>query len=312
MFTAEQKNWICDRYLLAATSKKEIIYNFVIDKKRGRYFMYSPKEVSKNLVGIGRIKGNTSIDRLFLLGIMSGIFIACAAVGFNTASCMIENPGVAKLVGAMIFPVGLVMTLVAGSELFTGNTLMVVALYEGETTILKLLKNWIVVYAGNFLGSILVALLIVNSGQLNLFSGALALSTIKVAAAKSSLVFGKAFLLGIGCNFLVCIAVWINFAATDVAGKVIGLYMPIMLFVLAGFEHCVANMYFIPAGLIALTNPDYAAASVDVKNIANLTWSNFFMNNLIPVTLGNIVGGSIMVGTMYWLIYLRGEKKAEQ
>lgn len=272
--------------------------------------MNAPNEVAANYVGIGKKKTLTPISKLLVLGIFAGMFIAMAAVGANTASCMIPNAGVAKLVGAMIFPVGLAMVLIAGSELFTGNTLIIIPVLEKQATVGGMLKNWVAVYIGNFIGSLFVAFLVNSCNQLGLFSNALAATTIKTALAKSSLNFGNAFILGILCNFLVCIAVWISFAAKDVAGKFLGLYMPIMLFVLAGFEHSVANMYYVPAGLIAAKNPAYLATAIEKGiDVTNLTWGNFFMNNLIPVTLGNIVGGSLIVGLGYWFAFLKDAKK---
>ena len=270
--------------------------------------MFSPAEVAKNVIGIGKGKANNTVGKLFLLAILAGMFIALAAVGANTASSTIENASAGKLIGACIFPVGLGMVLLAGSELFTGNSLIIVSVLEKEATVGNMLKNWVTVYIGNFVGSMIIAILINVSGQLGLFGGAVAVTTIKVATAKASLSFGKAIALGILCNFLVCIAVWISFAAKTVACKMIGLYMPIMLFVLAGFEHSVANMYYVPAGLLALGTHGAAAADAGV-NIANLTWGNFFINNLIPVTIGNLIGGVILVGCMYWAIYLRGADK---
>lgn len=274
--------------------------------------MFSPKEVAQNVIGIGKMKATNAPAKLFLLGILAGMFIALAAVGANTASSVIENASAAKLVGACIFPVGLAMVLLAGSELFTGNNLIIVAVLEKEVTVGQMLKNWLFVYVGNFVGSMLVAVLINASGQLDLFGGALAVTTMKVAATKASLNFGKALVLGILCNFLVCIAVWISFAAKTVVCKMAGIFMPIMLFVLAGFEHSVANMYYVPSGLLALGN--YADAAAGIANIGNLTWGNFFVNNLIPVTIGNIIGGVVLVGMMYWAIYLKkspAEKSAK-
>ena len=213
----------------------------------------------------------------------------------------------------MVFPAGLTMVLLAGSELFTGNCLMVIPLIEKEIRLTSLLRNWIIVYIGNFIGSAIVAVLIYYGGQLDLFDGALAVNTIKVAAGKCSLTFTKAFCLGILCNFLVCIAVWISFAAKTVSGKIIGLFLPIMLFILCGFEHSVANMYYGTAGLLANADPAYHAAAADtVSSIGNLTAGNFLIGNLLPVTLGNIVGGSIMVGCVYWFAYLQKSGAEEE
>lgn len=269
--------------------------------------MYTPAEVASNVIGIGRNKASLKIYQMLMLGFLAGMFIALAAVGCNTISCSIQTASVAKFVGAAIFPVGLAMVLLAGSELFTGNCLMIISVLEKKVRLYEMLKNWLFVYIGNFCGSIFVAALVYFGGQFDLFGGALAVSTIKVAAAKASLSFGKAIILGILCNFLVCIAVWISFAAKTVGAKFAGLFMPIMLFVGCGFEHSVANMYYVPAGLFAVSNPDYVAAAAEtVTNIGNLTWGNFFLHNLIPVTIGNIIGGMVLVGMMYWGIYLKG------
>lgn len=274
--------------------------------------MFTPAEVANNVIGIGKAKAGNKPYKLFLLGILAGMFIALAAVGANTASCTIANASVGKLVGACIFPVGLLMVLVAGSELFTGNNLIIVSVLTGDVKWGAMLKNWVIVYLGNFVGSMLVALLVVYAGQFNLFGGALAVTTISVATGKASLAFGPAILKGILCNFLVCIAVWISFAAKSVGGKLAGIYLPIMLFVLAGFEHSVANMYYVPAGLLAKMNPTALAAATDAGiAVDQLTWGNFFINNLIPVTIGNIIGGAVLVGVMYWAIYLADAKKEE-
>ena len=271
--------------------------------------MFTPAEVAANVITIGRNKASLKVYQMLLLGFLAGMFIALAAVGSNTISCSIETPSIAKFAGAAVFPVGLAMVLLAGSELFTGNCLMIISVLEKKVRVLEMLKNWLFVYIGNFIGSIFVALLVYYGGQLDLFGGALAVSTIKAAATKASLDISKAVILGILCNFLVCIAVWISFAAKTVGGKLAGLFMPIMLFVGCGYEHSVANMYYVPAGLIALNNPDYAAAAAEtVTTIANLTLGNFLIHNLIPVTIGNIIGGMILVGMIYWGVYLKNKK----
>ncbi|MDO4581734.1 MAG: formate/nitrite transporter family protein [Bacillota bacterium] len=274
--------------------------------------MNSPKEVAANYVGVGKGKVALPVSKMLVLSILAGMFIACAAVGANTASCTIASASASKLIGALVFPCGLAMVLVAGSELFTGNTLLVIPLAQKEITVGGMLNNWLWVYIGNFIGSMIVVGIACFGTQWNLFGGALAVTTIKVAATKVSYSFLAATCLGIGCNFLVCIAVWISFCAKTVVGKIVGLFMPIMLFVLSGFEHSVANMYYIPAGLVAAANPTYAAAAVEAGvNLDVLTWGSFFLNNLLPVTIGNIIGGSLLVGMFYWFAYLRGTAKPE-
>ena len=271
--------------------------------------MLSPKEVAERYVNIGRGKAALPVGRMLALGLLAGAFIAMAAVGANTALSTVENPSLGKLASACVFPGGLAMVLLAGSELFTGNCLLVIPLLQKEIGWGGMLRNWLFVYIGNLLGALLIVALAAAGGQWGLFSGQLAVTTIKVAAAKVGLSFPAAFCLGICCNFLVCIAVWISFAADSVGGKLAGLFFPIMLFVLAGFEHSVANMYYIPAGLAAAANPDFAARALEAGvDMSGLTWGAFFLRNLLPVTLGNIVGGSLLVGCVYWYCYLRGGK----
>ena len=268
--------------------------------------MYSPAEVAKNYVSIGKSKVNTPVSRMFVLAILAGAFIAIGGVAATTVAVSVEAPSIGKFLGACVFPGGLAMVLLAGSELFTGNCLLSIPLLEKEITVGGLLKNWIVVWLGNLAGGILVAAVCVFSSQASLFSNGLAVSMISTAAAKVSMPFTDALLKGIACNFLVCIAVWIAFAAKQVAGKILGLFFPIMMFVLCGFEHSVANMYYCAAGLFANMNPIYAQAAADAGvNTANLTWGAMFAANLLPVTIGNIIGGFFCVGCAYWFVYLR-------
>ena len=272
--------------------------------------LFTPAEVAKNYIATGKGKAAMPSSKLFLLGMMAGAFIALAGVGASTASALVGNASLAKLVSGLVFPGGLMMVLLAGSELFTGNCLMVISLLEREIRAGQMLRNWVVVYLGNLAGSLIVSAVCVYGGQAGLFSGALAVSELSTAVTKCSLSFGDAFLRGVGCNFLVCIAVWISFAAKDVAGKIAGLYFPILLFVVSGFEHSVANMYYISVGLLTKGNAVWAAAAEEAgMDLTALTWGNFFGGNLLPVTLGNIVGGCA-VGLVYWFCYLRntGEK----
>lgn len=268
--------------------------------------MKTPREVAAAYEGIGQTKTSLSIIKMLLLGMFAGIFIALAAVGANTGGSMIENPGVAKIVSSLIFPAGLTMVVLAGSELFTGNCLLVIPLLNKQITVSSMLRNWVFVYAGNFIGSIFIAYLMCLGQQYSLFDNAVAVCTIKTAVAKTSLAPLTAVILGIFCNFLVCIAVWIVTAASTATEKLAGLYLPIFLFVLCGFEHSIANMYYIPAGIFASMDPTYAAAAAaQGVDFSNLTWETFFLQNLLPVTVGNIIGGSILVGLMEWRIYCK-------
>lgn len=270
--------------------------------------MYSPKEIAGQAVGIGKAKTSNSAAKLLLLGIMAGMFIAFGAVAANTISATIPIASAAKAAGAAVFPVGLAMVLIAGSELFTGNCLIMTGVFNGDISPAAMIKNWICVYIGNFIGGLFIASMTSLAGNLGLFGNAVAVNTIGAAAAKCSLGFGEAICSGTLCNILVCIAVWMSFGAKSVGGKIAAMYLPVMTFVLAGFEHSVANMYFIPAGILAKTNPVYLAAAVEAgKNVDIVTWGNFLVSNLLPVTIGNIIGGAI-VALVYRTVYLKEEK----
>lgn len=270
--------------------------------------MNSPKEIAQNYIAIGAAKTKLPISKMLILGILAGMFIAIAGVASTVASATLTG-SVGKLLGAAVFPGGLAMVLIAGSELFTGNTIIILPVCCKQAKISGMLKNWLFVYLGNFIGSLLVAVLVVYGGTLGLFSNAAGGAAINTAVAKVTLAFDDALFRGILCNFLVCIAVWMSFAAKDVVGKIAGLFFPIMIFVLVGWEHSVANMYFISAGLLASGNEAYLAASSVASNIGALTWGSFIIKNLLPVTLGNIIGGSVMVGLGYWFLYIRDEMK---
>lgn len=267
--------------------------------------LYTPGEIAENYIGIGKKKAAMRADKMFLLAVMAGIYIAVAGCGASTAACTVGGSA-GKLVSACVFPAGLTLVLLAGSELFTGNCLLVIPLLSREITLRGMLRNWLIVYLGNFAGSVLVAWMVAYSHQLSLFEGQLAAAAVSTAVAKVSMPFLDAFLKGVLCNLLVCLAVWVSFAAKDAAGKVIALFYPILVFVVCGFEHSVANMFYCPAGLFAAGLPEYAKAITTDTSV--LTWGNFLFRNLLPVTLGNIVGGAVFVGGVYWWVYLRHPK----
>lgn len=262
--------------------------------------MYSPKEVAVNYLGTCETKTQLPLLRMFLLACLAGVFVALAGVASTAGAATIENPSVAKVVTGLIFPAGLSMVLIAGSELFTGNNLLIMGVLQRRITVGAMLRNWIVVYLGNFAGSVLIAALAYAGGVFSAFNGELAASVVSIANAKVSLSFGAAFIRGILCNFLVCIAVWMSNAAKTVPGKIMGLFLPIAAFVIAGFEHCVANMYYIPAGILQ--------SGTFGMVYENLTWGGFLLRNLLPVTLGNMVGGVVLVGVTAWYLYLAPER----
>ena len=267
----------------------------------------SPKEITENYINVGKGKCALPLGKMFILAILAGMFIAFAGLGATTAAVSVPLASVGKFLGACIFPAGLIMVVIAGSELFTGNCLLAIPLAEKEVTLGKVLRNLVVVYIGNFVGSMIVAAGAAYGHQMSLFGNAMAGSVISTAVAKCSMPFGDALIKGIFCNFLVCIAVWLGMAAKDSAGKVLGIFWPIMVFVLCGFEHSIANMYYIGAGLFAKTIPAYAdfAAQAGI-DMANLSWSSFFVANLLPVTIGNIIGGAA-VGLAYWYVYKKSK-----
>lgn len=262
--------------------------------------MNSPAKVAENYVNTGLGKMRLSIPKMLVLGFLAGMFIAFGALASQVSAVSIAAPSVGKLVGAILFSVGLMMVLCAGSELFTGNCLLIIPVLEKKGSVALMLRNWLFVYIGNFLGGLFVALM-ANYGHIySLFDSKLAASVVTIAAGKATLSFSDALIRGVLCNILVCIAVWISFAASEQAGKILGLMPPVILFVLCGFEHSVANMYFIPAGLLASGTYGIAADGLSV--------GSFLLGNLLPVTIGNIIGGCIIVGCGYWFCYLRKGK----
>lgn len=260
-------------------------------------------------------KGKTELPlvRMILLGIFAGMFIAGGASASSLAMHAISNVGLARLVAGAIFPVGLMMIVLVGGELFTGDCLMIMGCVHGQFSVSKMVKVLVVVYLSNLVGSLLFAGLVYASGQYNYTNGMLGAFTIKVALGKVNLSFGAAFASGILCNIFVCMAVLMATAARDISGKIWGIFFPILTFIVSGYEHCVANMYYIPAGIFAAANEAYVTSGVNnamfaAEQLAKLNWGSFVVNNLVPVTLGNIVGGMVFVGLPLYLIHAKALK----
>ena len=255
-----------------------------------------PNEILDATIAVGVTKASGSFKKLFMLGIMAGMFIALGGAGANMASyCFALQPetaGIAKFIAGLIFPAGLCMVVLAGAELFTGNNLMFAAVLDKKITVGAMIRNWVIVYVSNFVGSMIVVFIIVYGGQLATGGGLLEQVTISIAATKANIEFWPALLRGILCNVLVCVAVWMGTGADSTVGKIFAMFFPIWLFVTGGYEHCVANMYFVPAGILA-----------DGGVTEGLTWANFWINNMIPVTIGNILGGSVFTGAAYYFAY---------
>ncbi len=254
--------------------------------------MLAPARIAEKTIEVGQQKANLKWWKMILLGIFAGMFIALAATGATFG-----NIYGGKIAGACIFTAGLAMVVVAGSELFTGNNLMLMALFYGKIGLLKLLKNWCLVFLGNFLGALFIAALVTLSGAFNQASE----TVVATAVAKTSLPFFEAILRGVLCNILVCVAVWMAFSANTTQGKIAAVFLPVMLFVLCGFEHSVANMFYIPAGMLQGAFTGVAAPSI----------IDFLLHNLLPVTIGNIIGGAIIVGGGYYLAYCKSSRKTQ-
>lgn len=276
------------------------------DQEGPRVQIYTPVEYTTRYAESGEIKAQRPIWQMLTLGILAGFLIAMGAAVANTAIHGVDDGGIARLVAGLLFPFGLVIVILTGAELFTGNTLMAISYLDRRLTVSRILRNWFWVYIGNAGGAIAVAIGCAYFGQLDLGNGQLALYTMKVAAAKSSVEPLNGFVLGFFCNVLVTIAVLVGLSAKDVAGRAIGAYMPVAFFVIAGFEHSIANLFYVPAGLFAASRSDYAEiAATAGMDLSSLTWSNFLANNLIPVTIGNIVAG-VALGALFWAMHLYG------
>ena len=266
-----------------------------------------PQEMALRAEYIGARKVESPFLVTFVLSVMAGAFIALGAVFATTTStgaAGVLTYGVTKTLVGLVFCLGLVLVVVGGAELFTGNNLIVMAWAGRKVSSRALFQNWVIVYIGNFFGAMGVAILMLLSKQYTFANGAVGQTALNIANSKIQYDFGQAVVLGILCNILVCLAVWLTFSARTTIDKIIAVIFPIAAFVAAGFEHSIANMYFIPIGiLIKNFDPIYAASTgVDVSG---LTWSSFIISNLIPVTIGNIIGGSLFVAAVYWAIFLR-------
>lgn len=295
----------------------KVWYCIVVVKKLskdGINMINTPKELVVNKLNEAKSKSEFPIWKILVLGMMAGAFIAIGASSSNLAVHAVSNPGIAKLIAGCIFPVGLMMIVLIGGELFTGDCMVIFGCYDKRISVLSLIKILVLVFVSNMAGSLILAGLVYASGQFDMSAGVLGAYTIKVAVGKVSLPFGRALASGILCNIIVCIAVLFAGAAKDVTGKLFGCFFPIMAFVVGGYEHCVANMYYIPAGMMALTNDSYKQAAIDTygftaDQLAALSMKGFFINNLIPVTIGNMIGGMIFVALPLYIIHKRDLNK---
>jgi formate transporter len=266
-----------------------------------------PPEMARKAEQVGVAKTGADALTTFALAVLAGAFIGLGAMFATTVTAGGSSIpyGVGRLLGGVAFSLGLILVVVAGAELFTGNNLIVMAWAGRRVSTARLLRNWAIVYAGNFTGAIATAALVYASKQYEFGTGAVGSQALAIASAKSGLGFGQAVALGALCNALVCLAVWLCYSARTTADKILAIVPPITAFVAAGFEHSVANMYFLPFGLFVKSDAGFVAGAQPVAGLSHLTWGGFLAHNLVPVTIGNIVGGALMVGAVYWFVYLR-------
>lgn len=272
---------------------------------------YSVKEVIEQYIAGCRTKMGMSAWNLIGKAILAGMMIAMGAGISSVAAHTVSDVGLARLAAAVVFPVGLMMVILLGCELFTGDCLFALSVFDRKQTTGQYIKLLCLVYIGNFIGAALTALLISLSGQWDYSSGMLGAYTIKVALGKVNISFFTGIVSGVLCNILVCAAVLMAMCAKDIAGKLLACFFVIMLFVTGGFEHCVANMYYITAGFLAKANPVYAELAMETYGFSKeyldtLNVTNYFVSNLLPVTIGNIIGGTFCMGApVYYLNFTK-------
>jgi formate/nitrite transporter len=297
------------------TEEKKAIGRFEMIMKSWQFPVPSSEDKSPRTIAetvaqtVGVAKATSPWLTVFVLGILAGAYIGfggllSTTVTFDAASKW--GIGFSKILAGSTFSVGLMLVVIAGAELFTGNNLMVSSVMIREITLGTMSKRWAVVYLANFIGSIFLALLFYYSGLWKTGDGALGVAAVKIAYNKVALSFSEALWRGIGCNWLVCLAVWMALAARQIIGKIFAIFFPIMAFVAIGFEHSVANMYFIPTGILLMNGAGFTNIPGVDPNL--LGWVNFLWRNLLPVTIGNIIGGVVFVGMSYWGAYLRPVK----
>jgi formate transporter len=270
-----------------------------------------PAEMAARAEQIGVSKANLDFLTTFVLAVLAGAFISLGAIFATTVTAGTADVvpfGLVRLLAGLVFCLGLILVVVGGAELFTGNNLIVMAWAGRKVSSARLLRNWSIVFLGNFFGALATVVIMYISGQHTFGSGAVGQTALNIAHTKVEFGFVQAIALGIFCNALVCLAVWMTYSARTTTDRILAILFPITAFVAAGFEHSVANMYFIPIGLMVkdFAPPEFwAMIGRSAQDYANLTWAAFLYRNLLPVTIGNIIGGGLMVGAVYWFIYLR-------
>ena len=272
---------------------------------------YTPAEMAKRAEASGIRKANRDLISAFFLAIQAGAFIAFgAALYTHVIHDSSLSVGLTKMIGGLSFSLGLILVIIAGADLYTGDTLMVMACFTGAITYRQMLRSWVIVFVGNLVGSLAIVLLVHLSGHWLEHNGTIGAQELSIASAKVNLSFVQAFTSGMLCNILVCLAIWLCYSARSVTDKILAIIFPITAFVALGFEHSIANMYLIPAGLLLKGNMSVCSQVGDI-NLSNLSLYGFIVKNLVPVVTGNMVGGAVFVGTVYWILYLRNPAAPE-
>ncbi len=271
---------------------------------------YSPPQIASRIDKVALVKARLSLSQTFMLSILAGVYLG---MGAQFATLVISDStlhfGLTSLIEGVVYSLGFILAVIGGAEVFTGNCLIIMGYVSKSITTRELLNNWIISYTGNFIGSLTMVCWMYQSHQWEFFHHMVGAKALLIAHEKVNLSFKMAFTKGVLCNAMICLAVWLCFSGRSVADKVISIIFPIGGFVASGFEQCVSNMYFIPIGIVLRKNEATVAAAEKMAgktlDLSRLTWKGFFINNLIPVTLGNIVGGVILVGIIFWFVYLR-------
>lgn len=271
---------------------------------------YAPPQIASRIDKVATAKASLGTTKTFILGILAGVYIA---IGAQFATLVISDStlhfGLTSVIAGVVFSLGLMLVVIGGAELFTGNCLIIMGYVGNRITTREMLNNWTISFLGNFVGSLTMVCWMYKTHQWEFFNHMVGAKALLIANAKVNLTFKAALARGVLCNAMVCLAVWLCFSGRSSADKILSIIFPIGGFVASGFEHCVANMYFIPMGIALRANPEVIAAAEKMAgkklDLSHLTWNGFFVSNLFPVTLGNIVGGVILVGIMFWFVYLR-------
>lgn len=273
-----------------------------------------PPAMAYKAEDIGIKKAHMDFLSTFALAVLAGAFIALGCIFFSVSQTTggIAVPwGILRMVGGLAFSLGLILVIVGGAELFTGNNLIVMAWASRQLSTKRLLRNWAIVYIGNLVGAVATALVVFLGRHYEMAGGTLGVTSLNIGLGKVDYDFWQALILGVLCNTLVCLAVWLTYSARTTLSRIVAIVFPITAFVAAGFEHCVANMYFVPYAIIvkaSAADTFWQTAGINAADYSGLTWGSFLLNNLLPVTIGNMIGGVFFVALVYWVIYQRNGK----